>query len=105
MAQGYSGKGNGKNNPAMESVVRVGPIPCGAWKMTALTEGMTPHGPYVIHLEPCAGNTMAGRQGGFLIHGDKRTDPGNASEGCIIMPRAIREAVWASGDRALTVTT
>jgi hypothetical protein len=104
IAQGYSGKGHGKNNPAAETEKNVGPIPAGAWSVAALTTEMTAHGPYVLHLSPCNGTQTHGRSG-FLMHGDNRQHPGEASEGCIIMQRAIREKVWESGDRVLTVTT
>jgi hypothetical protein len=104
VAQGYSGNKAGKNNPAAESTHNVGPIPAGAWEIAALTAGRTPHGPFVLHPQPHNGTVTFGRSG-FLMHGDSRTDPGNASQGCIIMPRAVRERVWASNDRALTVTT
>ena len=104
IAQGYSGHGAGKNNPACQSVRDVGPIPCGAWEIVSLTTGMTPHGPYVLHLEPCNGTQTFGRAG-FLMHGDSLKHPGEASEGCVIMQRWVRERVWLSEDRALTVTT
>lgn len=38
---------------------------------------------------------MHGRAG-FYMHGDKVAAPGNASEGCIIMPRAVRAQCWAN---------
>lgn len=41
----------------------------------------------------------------FRIHGDSIRAPGTASHGCIILPRAIRDRIWASGDRALQVVT
>ena len=104
IAQGYSGHGNGKNNPAAQNTPNVGPIPAGSWVIVSLTEGMTEHGPYVLRLEPCGGTGTFGRSG-FLIHGDNRRAPGEASRGCVILPRFVREKVWASGDRALTVTT
>ncbi|HYE46677.1 MAG TPA: hypothetical protein VEA44_12995, partial [Caulobacter sp.] len=39
----------------------------------------------------------------FRIHGDSVRAPGTASKGCIILPRAVREAIWRSGDRDLEV--
>jgi hypothetical protein len=39
----------------------------------------------------------------FRIHGDSIAHPGMASHGCIILPRAVRDAIWRSGDRALEV--
>jgi hypothetical protein len=100
--RGYSGFGVGKNNPAMQSIHNVGPIPQGDWTITGLTIENTPHGPYVLHLAPCE-NTITFGRSGFLIHGDSRQHPGTASQGCIILPRAIRERIWQSNDRHLVV--
>lgn len=104
VAQGYSGHGSGKNNPAAESIKDVGPIPTGAWEVAGLTVERTSHGPYVLQLLPCNGTKTFGRAG-FLMHGDNIKAPGEASLGCIIMPRWARVKVWESGDRSLTVTT
>lgn len=100
-AIGYSGAGDGKNNPDAQDQHNVGPIPRGNYTIGAPCDTMT-HGPYVLRLTPYAANNMCGRAG-FLIHGDSVVHPGTASEGCIIMPRAIREKVWDSGDRDLIV--
>ncbi len=102
VAEGYSGAGDGKNNPAMQDVHNVGPIPVGNYTIEAPIDTKT-HGPYVMHLTPDLANEMYGRSA-FMIHGDSKVDPGTASEGCLIFPRAIREAIWASGDTELTVT-
>ena len=99
---GYSGSGEGKNNPAFQQVHNVGPIPQGLWRIASLTEGPTAHGPYVLHLAPCEGTNTFGRDG-FLIHGDSLAFPGTASQGCIIFPRHVRESIWSSGDRSLRV--
>jgi hypothetical protein len=56
----------------------------------------------VLPLNPDPENDMHGR-GGFLIPGDSKSDPGNASKGCIILPRKYREQIWESGDRTLVV--
>jgi hypothetical protein len=42
---------------------------------------------------------------GFYIHGDKVSDPGNASDGCIILPRASRETINSSTDKSLQVVS
>ena len=101
VAIGYSGAGNGKNNPAMQDVQKIGPIPRGTYTIGEPHDTPT-HGPYVLRLTPDPENEMHGRSG-FLIHGDSKEHPGQASEGCIIMPRNIREQVWDSGDTALEV--
>jgi hypothetical protein len=98
---GYSGSPTGKNNPAMQNVADVGPIPQGQYTIGAPHD--TPqHGPYVLSLTPAAQNQMFGRDG-FLMHGDSVAHPGTASEGCIIMQLAIRQKVWNSGDHELKV--
>lgn len=102
VAAGYSGAKEGKNNPALEKVPNVGPIPCGRWIITGPPVDTHDHGPYVLRLEP-ATETQTHARSGFLIHGDSRANPGTASHGCIILPRAIREQVWQSGDRELLV--
>jgi hypothetical protein len=98
---GYAGKGAGKNNPDQQCVADIGPIPRGFYAVRrAVTHPKL--GPLAIRLDPDAGNDMCGRSG-FFIHGDRVSDPGNASEGCIIMKRATREAVDASLDKRLQV--
>jgi Tlde1 domain len=99
----YSGSGPGKNNPDMQGVRNVGPIPQGAYTISEpfdLDGG--PHGPYVLKLTPDPANVMFGRSG-FLIHGDSKENPGSSSEGCIVAPRSIREAIAKSGDTRLLV--
>lgn len=101
VAIGYSGAGECKNDPASQDVHNAGPIPRGHYSIGAPCDTMT-HGPYVLRLTPDAANDMCGRAG-FLIHGDSVVHPGTASEGCIILGRAIREKIWDSGDHDLEV--
>ena len=98
---GYSGAGEGKNNPAMQTIHNVGPIPVGDYTIGEPCDTMT-HGPYVLRLTATEDNNMCGRSG-FLIHGDSVVSPGTASEGCIILSRDIRTKIWESGDRQLEV--
>jgi len=102
VASGYSGAGEGKNNPAMENVHNVGPIPKGQWAIEGPPFNTEEHGPYVLALKPSAETSTFGREG-FLLHGDSKESPGCASQGCIIMPRVAREQVWKSDDRDLNV--
>jgi hypothetical protein len=102
VATGYSGFDDGKNNPAMQAVPDVGPIPQGDWTISGPPVNTTEHGPFVLTLTPVTGTNTFGRSG-FLMHGDSIVAPGTASKGCIIMPRTAREQVWNSGDRALEV--
>jgi hypothetical protein len=99
---GYSGFDNGKNNPAMQAVANAGPIPQGDWIIVGPPMNTPAHGPYVLRLQAAAGTSTFGRSG-FLMHGDAIEAPGCASHGCIIMPRAVREKVWKSGDTKLEV--
>lgn len=99
---GYSGAGEGKNNPDMDMVPYVGPIPDGLYDIGPVRIEPGPHGPYVLPLIPDAGTETYGRRG-FLIHGDSIHDPGTASEGCVILNRKIREMIVASNDKKLEV--
>jgi hypothetical protein len=105
---GYAG-GNcgdnpeGKNNPSMQDAKSIGPLPQG--KYTFGEPVAQSHlGPYAIPLIPDPANEMYGR-GDFYFHGDSIQDPGCASEGCIIGPRAVREEVWNSNDHDLIVVS
>ena len=75
VANGYSGMaGTGKNNPAMQNVMMVGPIPRGGYMIeTPFNDPI--HGPYAMHLTPDAANVMYGIDG-FLMHGDSLEHPG-----------------------------
>lgn len=107
VSTGYSGNGRGKNNPSLQNVEGVGPLPRGRYKMTEKYDSPNV-GPYAIRLE-CQDNCIGddreqttGR-GSFRIHGDSIKAPGTASHGCIILPRYVRERMWTSGDRDLEV--
>jgi Protein of unknown function (DUF2778) len=104
VAIGYSGAANGKNNPELQNVHNLGPIPQGDWTITGPPADTKTHGPYVLRLTPEPETETFGRSG-FLMHGDSKEHPGTASQGCIVVPRAVREQVWKSGDRDLKVVT
>lgn len=101
ISMGYSGFKNGKNSPSMQAAKGVGPIPRGFWVMTAIVNSPNT-GPRTIILEPRCDTQTFGRSA-FRIHGDSIANPGNASHGCIILPRTIREKIWASKDYELQV--
>jgi hypothetical protein len=101
LAVGYSGFEAGKNNPELARVEEVGPIPVGKYIIGTPHDTLT-HGPFVLPLTPDPANEMFGRSA-FLMHGDSVVDPGMASRGCIIMSRAVRKEVAASGDKVLQV--
>lgn len=100
---GYAGHGEGINNPALQHVKKVGPLPRGDY-----TIGKPLHvdkkgllGPFVLPLRPDPENEMYGRSR-FFIHGDAIGRPGTASEGCIVLGRRVREAI-AAGENRLRV--
>lgn len=101
LSYGYSGAIGYKNQPLYEDIKDKGPIPQGVYEISA-PQDTEKHGPYALPLTPDASNDMHGRSG-FLIHGDSVSNPGTASEGCIIMPRFARERVWESEDHTLQV--
>lgn len=98
---GYSGAPGHVNVPMDQTLKNLGPIPRGRYTVAAPVDTKT-HGPYVLWLTPDPMNAMYGRSA-FGIHGDSVVHPGTASEGCIILPRAVREQLWASGDHELQV--
>jgi hypothetical protein len=113
LVSGYAGFETGKNNPAMDHVKNIGPIPRGVYRITGPEcigttfpcpdcKGTSSHrhGPYVLRLHPDEANEMHGRAG-FLIHGDN--GKGTASEGCICIERGKRQMVKSEGYTELEV--
>jgi hypothetical protein len=97
--RGYSGTGGGRNNPAMQTVRNAGPIPQGRYLVGTPHDTLT-HGPRVLGLAPLPGTQTFGRDG-FLIHDDNPRH--DASQGCIILDRAVRDRISVSGDDELQV--
>lgn len=100
--KGYSGYHEGKNNPDMQGVAGVGPIPRGLYYIQPPHES-SQVGPYAMSLTPSSDNKMFDRSD-FLIHGDSVEHPGEASHGCIILPFPVRKEIWESGDHTIEVT-
>jgi hypothetical protein len=113
IASAYSGYGEGKNNPSMQNVANVGPLPSGWYTMETI---MDDNGnaieyedkmPPVIRLIPDTDTEMFGRAG-MLMHGDF-VNPllqGTASHGCIVedhTTRAFIASCIAAGDNRLHV--
>lgn len=109
VCKGYSGNGRGKNNPSLQGLAGVGPVPVGKWRVVEKYDSHNV-GPYalVIHAVDATPSNdthdVTGR-GSFRIHGDSIRAPGTASKGCIILPRVVRAKIWESGDRDLEVVT
>ena len=100
---GYSGAGHtkaeGRDNPDMENVSKEGPIPQGLWNIGAVYDHA--HlGPVVMNLDPCEGTDTFGRSL-FRIHGNNAAN--DASEGCIILDRGLREQIANSSCKLLKV--
>jgi hypothetical protein len=97
----YSGHGDGLNNPALEAVAIVGPIPRGRWQIVRWDDHHGTKGPIVAVLRP-DGHDAHGRSG-FLIHGDNTAANHSASHGCIIMNRPARVLLRAGGQMSFEV--
>ncbi len=98
---GYSGHGAGRNNNAMQAVRGVGPTPIGTY--TIGPPHSSPHtGSYSMNLDPLPGTNTFGRIL-LRVHGDSARHPGQASDGCIILPHAAREHMWTSHDHRVEV--
>lgn len=101
--RGYAGGHAGQapeavNNPDMDHVRNVGPLPRGRYLIGPLVDAAHPepppmpkfdpkrYGPNYLRLTPEPSNNMHER-GGFLMHwdrGDRLQHPHSASDGCII---------------------
>ncbi len=108
LGNGYSGKDPHKNDPSAEGIEDAGPIPRGVYKLTAMEEITVEHGPYVIVLEPDEATrariiALKRQPDTFRIHGNSLLHPGAASAGCVILPRPVRERIWAGADHELEV--
>jgi hypothetical protein len=99
--EGYSGSGDGRNNPAMQDVVGVGPIPQGQYIIGDAYDDIGGLGPCVMHLDPYPATNTFGRSL-FRIHGNNAAN--DASHGCVILGPATRHLIAASDDRTLVVT-
>ncbi|HEY9097714.1 MAG TPA: tlde1 domain-containing protein [Thiobacillus sp.] len=100
MGVGYSGRGAGRNNPSLESIQNIGPIPQGRYRIGSQYTHPS-KGPVTMTLTP-VGHAAQGRTH-FLIHGDSIKNSGDASEGCIVLNRSIRQTIAASGDTEIEV--
>lgn len=100
---GYSGFGPGLDNPDLQDVQNVGPIPQGLWTIGPAEDRPGTLGPCVMPLTPYDGTDTFDRSG-FYIHGNSSAHPEGASHGCIVMGPDIREQVAESGDPLLEVT-
>ncbi len=99
---GYSGKGDGLNNPLYQLERNVGPIPEGEWNIGPPYN--SPLGKPTFRLTPMSGTETRGRDPySFLIHADDPCECFDASEGCIVISKEARKKIAGSGDRNLRV--
>jgi hypothetical protein len=101
VASGYSGFAEGRNNPAMEHVRFIGPIPRGTYRI-GYEEQTGAYGPVALPLTPCEGTMAHGRRM-FMIRSDSRHLPGTAPHCPLVLPQDIRMVLAASIDRILEV--
>jgi RHS repeat-associated protein len=100
VGQGYSGAGAGQDNPYAEEIQSVGPPPRGEY---SVAPGRKSHlGTPTLDMTPAPGTQMYGRDL-FRLHSDTQKCVRCASQGCIILPRNIREMIDNSPDRILVV--
>jgi hypothetical protein len=93
---GYSGNGEGYNNPDVQDIPNVGPIPVGEYIIGAPVDKPNT-GRYSRPLTPLPSNNMHGRSG-FFWHGDNSRGDNSASSGCPISPLSCRSRV-PTGER------
>ena len=98
---GYAGHELGKNNPQLQNIKNVGPLPTGIY--TIEQPGDDPVvGRYAMRLCPDPTNDMYGRAD-FFIHGDNPNHIGESSDGCIVVALGVRQEIWDSNDHTLKV--
>jgi hypothetical protein len=100
-AKGWAGQKAGENNPDMQDVHDIGPLPRGLY-IIGLAHTHPHLGPVVMNLTPDGYNEMFGRAD-FRIHGSAAIHPELSSRGCIILRRPFREAIAAGTDKLLEV--
>jgi RHS repeat-associated protein len=100
VGHGYSGKGDGLNNPIYQLIPNVGPPPEGTYTIGPIQTNITGTGtvlPESMRLFPRSPSSMYGRDG-LLIHGANLSTFAS-SNGCPVLPRDVRRWVGQSGDR------
>ena len=106
IATGYAGKGTGVNNPDMQHVRDVGPLPEGTYTIGTpyyhKREDGSGLGPHTMNLTPDENNEMYGRRD-FRIHGDRGVGYQASCKGCIILKNEERKNISNSRDNILEV--
>jgi hypothetical protein len=100
---GYSGAGEGVNNPSMQNKKDIGPIPQGTWDIgPAYYRGKKRELRITLTPRPET-DTFDRDRYLFRIHGDNPCGCQSASTGCIVLPLNIRIQIKNSTDRELRV--
>lgn len=98
----YAGAPGFKDDPVFEKIKNKGPLPRGKYTIVGVPFNHKTAGLYTLKLRPHASNQMFGRSG-FLIHGDSRRRPGEASEGCIVLAPKFRKEIYDSDDKEVII--
>jgi hypothetical protein len=98
----YAGATGYKDNTDYECEINKGPLPRGKYRIIGVPFTHAIAGAYTLRLKPDTHNEMCGRAG-FLIHGDSRRQPGEASNGCIVLALNYRKNIWDSKDKEVIV--
>jgi hypothetical protein len=98
---GYAGSGEHKNRPESDGLKDKGPLPSGTYAIGPASDHPR-LGPLAHRLVPHPTTRLKGRSG-FMIHGDSRKHPGQASRGCVVISRAGRAKLSSLGVRVLEV--
>lgn len=98
IGKGYSGTDVGRDNPEAENLREVGAIPRGKWRI-GLAYTHNKLGVLCMNLAPIGHNAFG--RSSFRIHGDNKKN--DASTGCIILNRKIRQMISDSNDTSLIV--
>ena len=107
----YSGFMEGFNNPSLEMVEGVGPLPSGPWKIYGPPKNDPKLGEYVLTLTPATSSFRArivamGRDpDSFRCHGKPMppADINSGSHGCLCADKVTRTRMYQSGDTDLEV--
>jgi hypothetical protein len=102
LARGYAGHGAGLNNPGLQGLRNVGPIPTGRYTIGKFTTFRNM--PYSMPLTRVGPQPAGPSRGGFWIHAGRKDGAPTASRGCIVVPPAeVRAGIAFSGARTLIV--
>lgn len=103
---GYAGATAGLNNPEMEHVRNVGPIPEGAYFLRETRHPRFRAPAFeCVPTFPTSEKLKRYGRGGFWIHGDNASLNFSASSGCIILSRDARFEVQKWLKRGHTILT